>query len=68
MVINNNKHTSFEKEAQIHALKRPFTCFKNNDTVNWEIFGRVLFLPNFKYVKFCEIKTLAKWQNHSVVY
>ena len=37
-------------------------------TVNSEIFARVLFLKNFADVKFCENKTLIKWQNHSVVY
>ena len=32
-------------------------------TVNSEIFATVLISRNFR-----EIKTLAKWQNHSVVY
>ena len=39
-------------------------------TVNLEIFARTLFSRNFAYAyaKFRENKTLAKWQNHSVVY
>ena len=37
-------------------------------TVNSEIFARTLFSRNFAYAKFRENKTLAKWQNHSVVY
>ena len=37
-------------------------------TVNSEIFARTLFSRNFAYAKSCENKTLAKWQNHSVVY
>ena len=37
-------------------------------TVNSEIFSRVLISRNFAYAKFRENKTLAKWQNHSVVY
>ena len=39
-----------------------------NVTVDSEIFAKVLFSRNFAYAKFCENKTLAKWQNHSVVY
>ena len=35
-------------------------------TVNSEIFARDLFSRNF--AKFRENKTLAKWQNHSVVF
>ena len=35
---------------------------QNTDTVNKEIFARVLFSRNFAYVKFCENNTLAKWQ------
>ena len=41
--------------------------YKHN-TVNSEIFARTLFSRNFAYAKFRENKTLAKWQNHSVVY
>ena len=44
---------------------------KAGNTVNSEIFARTLILRNFayaKYAKFRENKTLAKWQNHSVVY
>ena len=37
-------------------------------TVNSEIFARTLFSRNFANAKFRENKTLAKWQNHSVVY
>ena len=37
-------------------------------TVNSEIFARTLFSRNSAYAKFHENKTLAKWQNHSVVY
>ena len=37
-------------------------------TVNSEFSARTLFSRNFAYAKFCENKTLAKWQNHSVVY
>ena len=37
-------------------------------TVNSEIFATVLISRNFAYAKFRGIKTLAKWQNHSVVY
>ena len=37
-------------------------------TVNFEVFTRTLFSRNFAYAKFPENKTLAKWQNHSVVY
>ena len=44
---------------------RPFHAL---DTVNSEFFARVLFSRNFAYAKFCENKTLAKWQNHSDVY
>ena len=40
----------------------------NRSTVNSEIFARTLFSRNFAYAKFRENKTLAKWQNHSVVY
>ena len=35
-------------------------------TVNSEIFARTLFSRNSSYAKFCENKTLVKWQNHSV--
>ena len=39
------------------------------NTVNSEIFARVLFSRNFAYAaKFRENKTLAKWRNHSVIY
>ena len=38
------------------------------DTVNSEIFARVLFTRNFAYAKFRENKILAKWRNHSVDY
>ena len=37
-------------------------------TVNSEIFARTLFSRNLAYAKFRKNKTLAKWQNHSVVY
>ena len=37
-------------------------------TVNSEIFARTLFSRNFAYAKFREKKTLAKCQNHSIVY
>ena len=41
-----------------------------NNTVDSEIFVRVLFLRNFAYAyaKFPENKTIGKWQNHSEVY
>ena len=38
------------------------------DTVDSDIFARVLFSRNFAYAKFPENKILAKWRNHSVVY
>ena len=41
---------------------------KYHVTVNLEIFARTLFSRNFAYAKFRENKTIAKWQNHSVVY
>ena len=41
---------------------------EGENTVNSEIFARVLFSGNFAYAKFHEYKILAKWQNHSVVY
>ena len=37
-------------------------------TVNSEIFARVLFLPNFAYLKFREDKNLTNWRNHSVIF
>ena len=37
------------------------------DTVNSEIFARVLFSRNFAFTKFRENKTLAKWRDHSAV-
>ena len=37
------------------------------NTVNFEIFARVLFLRSFADAKFCEHKTPEKWQNHSVI-
>ena len=37
-------------------------------TVNLEFFARTLFSRNWAYAKFRENKTLAKRQNHSVVY
>ena len=37
-------------------------------TVDSEIFARTLFSGSFAYAKFRENKTLAKWQNHFVVY
>ena len=40
----------------------------DSDTVNSEIFARVLFSRNFAYAKFRENKILAKWRNHSVNY
>ena len=46
----------------------PKTPMKKLDTVNPEIFARVLFSRNFAYAKFSENKILAKWRNHSVVY
>ena len=39
-----------------------------HDTVNSEIFTRVLFSRNFEYAKFRENKILTKWRNHSFVY
>ena len=39
-----------------------------NDTVNSEIFVRVLYSRNFAYAKFRENKIVAEWRNHSVVY
>ena len=48
-----------------HALSHVRTP---HNTVNSEIFARTLFSRNFAYAKFRENKTLAKWQNHSVVY
>ena len=43
--------------------------FQIGSTVNSEIFARTLFSRNFAYAaKFRENKTLAKWQNYSVVY
>ena len=47
-------------------LIRSLYFIKN--TVNPEIFARVLFSRNFAYAKFGENKILAKWRNHSVVY
>ena len=41
---------------------------ENLTTVNSEIFAKLYFSRNFAYVKFRENKTLAKWQNHSVIY
>ena len=38
------------------------------NTVNSDIFARVLFSRNFAYAKFRENKILAKCRNHSVVY
>ena len=38
------------------------------NTVNSNIFVRVLFLRNLAYAKFRENKILAKWRNHSVDY
>ena len=38
------------------------------NTVNSNIFVRVLFLRNFAYAKFRENKDLPKWRNHSVDY
>ena len=38
------------------------------NTVNSEIFVRVLFLRNFAGAKFHENKTFAKWQNLSFGY
>ena len=35
-----------------------------HDTVNSEIFARVLFSRNFTYTKFREIKSSVKWRNH----
>ena len=37
-------------------------------TVNSEIFARGLFSRNFAYAMFRGNKTLARWQNHSVIY
>ena len=42
-----------------------FESIRKN-TVNSEIFPRVLFSRNFAYAKFCENKILAKWRNHLV--
>ena len=42
-----------------------FSCL---NTINSEIFARVLFSRNFAYAKFRENKILEKWRNHSVVY
>ena len=38
------------------------------NTVNLEIFVRVLFLRNFAYAKFRENKIPTNWRDHSVVY
>ena len=38
------------------------------NTVNWEIFARILFSRNFAYAEYRENKILAKCRNHSVVY
>ena len=41
----------------------PFKLGDKSHTVNSEIFARPLFSRNLAYAKFCENKTLAKWQN-----
>ena len=51
--------------AQVSLLHQPI---KKRDTVNWEMFARVLYSQNFTYAKFCENKILAKWRNYSIVY
>ena len=38
------------------------------NTVNSEIFERILFSRNFAFAKFRENQTLANWRYHSVVY
>ena len=46
-------------------------CNKNrfpHDTINPEIFARILFSRNFAYAKFLENKFLTKLRNQSVVY
>ena len=35
-----------------------------HDTVNLEIFAKILFSRNFAYTKFREIKSSVKWRNH----
>ena len=48
----------------LYCLVRPI-CL---NTVNSEIFVRVLFLRNFAYAKFLENKIPTNWRDHSVVY
>ena len=60
-----------ESELETHCKsddhKKNITSDEGH-TVNSEIFARTLFSRNFAYAKFRENKTLAKWQNQSVVY
>ena len=43
-------------------------CSHHSNTVNSEIFARVLFSRNFVCAKLRDNKILAKWRSHSVVY
>ena len=44
--------------------KQVFDLYHLFISVTSEVFMRILFLQNFAHEKFCEDKTIAKWQNH----
>ena len=53
--------------VKCHLRKSMVLSFFVSYTEKSEIFARTLFSRNFAYAKFLENKTLAKWQNHSLV-
>ena len=74
MLINR---TEYEGDVDIHRDGRIMCMlikqseYEGDDwtnTVNLEIFARIVFSRNVAYEKFRESKILAKWLNHSVDY
>ena len=75
---SHDNHEAPERQTKQAALSSPSKCLhkerthelplSNYNTVNSEIFARVLLLRNFAKVNFRVNKILAKWRNHFVLY
>ena len=62
--FNHSLKTNEKRESERYVE----VTVERLSTVNSEIFTRILFSRNFAHAKFRKNKTLAKWQNHIVVY